>query len=32
MKDPIRTNPALTPEHVKNVEKVNTLLHLLWLL
>ena len=28
MKDPIRTNPALTPEHVKNVEKVNTLLHM----
>lgn len=28
MKDPVRTNPALTPEHVKNVEKVNTLLHM----
>lgn len=28
MKDPIRTNPALTPEHAKNVEKVNTLLHM----
>ncbi len=28
MKDPIRTNPALTPEHVKNVNKVNVLLHM----
>lgn len=28
MKDPIRTNPALTPEHAQNVDKVNTLLHM----
>lgn len=28
MKDPVRTNPALTPEHVQNVEKVNMLLHM----
>ncbi len=28
MKDPIRTNPALTPQHVKNVNQVNTLLHM----
>lgn len=27
-KDPARTNPALSPEHVKNVEEVNRLLHL----
>lgn len=28
MRDPVRTNPALTPEHVKNVEEVNRLLTL----
>lgn len=28
MQDPIRTNPALTPAHVKNVEEVNRLLQL----
>ncbi len=28
MKDPIRTNQSLTPEHVKNVNKVNVLLHM----
>lgn len=28
VKDPVRTNPALSPEHVKNVEKVNDLLRL----
>ena len=28
MRDPIRHNPALTPEHVKNVEEVNRLLTL----
>lgn len=28
LKDPVRTNPALSPEHVKNVEEVNRLLHL----
>lgn len=28
LKDPVRTNPALTPEHVRNVEEVNRLLHL----
>ena len=28
MRDPIRNNPALTPEHVKNVEEVNRLLNL----
>ena len=27
-RDPVRTNPALSPEHVKNVEEVNRLLHL----
>ena len=27
-RDPERTNPALSPEHVKNVEEVNRLLHL----
>lgn len=26
--DPVRTNPALSPEHVRNVEEVNRLLHL----
>lgn len=26
LRDPIRNNPALTPEHVKNVEEVNRLL------
>lgn len=26
--DPVRTNPALSPEHVKNVEEVYRLLHL----
>ncbi len=28
LRDPIRNNPALTPEHVKNVEEVNRLLTL----
>ncbi len=28
MRDPVRNNPALTPEHVKNVEEVNRLLTL----
>ncbi len=28
MRDPVRSNPALTPEHVKNVEEVNRLLTL----
>lgn len=28
MRDPVRNNPALTPEHVKNVEEVNRLLNL----
>lgn len=28
MKDPVRCNPALTPEHVKNVEEVNRRLHM----
>lgn len=28
LKDPVRTNPALSPEHVGNVEEVNRLLHL----
>lgn len=28
LKDPVRTNPALSPEHVRNVEEVNRLLHL----
>lgn len=28
MRDPVRSNPALTPEHVKNVEEVNRLLNL----
>lgn len=28
MRDPVRHNPALTPEHVKNVEEVNRLLTL----
>ncbi|MFR4223551.1 MAG: tetratricopeptide repeat protein [Akkermansia sp.] len=27
-RDPVRTNPALSPEHVKNVEEVSRLLHL----
>lgn len=27
-RDPVRTNPALSPEHVKNVEEVNRLLRL----
>lgn len=27
-RDPVRTNPALSPEHVRNVEEVNRLLHL----
>lgn len=30
MRDPVRNNPALTPEHVKNVEEVNRLLNLAW--
>ena len=30
LRDPIRNNPALTPEHVKNVDEVNRLLHLAW--
>ena len=30
MRDPVRSNPALTPEHVKNVEEVNRLLNLAW--
>ena len=30
MRDPVRSNPALTPEHVKNVEEVNRLLTLAW--
>ncbi len=28
LRDPVRNNPALTPEHVKNVEEVNRLLTL----
>ncbi len=28
LRDPVRNNPALTPEHVKNVEEVNRLLAL----
>ncbi|MBO5683646.1 MAG: tetratricopeptide repeat protein, partial [Akkermansia sp.] len=28
MRDPVRNNPALTPEHIKNVEEVNRLLNL----
>ncbi len=28
MRDPVRNNPALNPEHVKNVEEVNRLLNL----
>lgn len=27
-RDPVRTNPALSPEHVKNVEEISRLLHL----
>ena len=30
LRDPVRNNPALTPEHVKNVDEVNRLLHLAW--
>ena len=30
LRDPIRNNPALTPEHVKDVDEVNRLLHLAW--
>lgn len=30
MRDPQRNNPALTPEHVKNVEEVNRLLNSAW--
>ena len=30
LRDPIRNNPALTPEHVKNVEEVQRLLTLGW--
>ena len=28
LRDPVRNNPALTPEHVKNVDEVNRLLNL----
>jgi len=30
LRDPIRNNPALTPEHVSNVDEVNRLLSLAW--
>ncbi|MCH5285609.1 MAG: tetratricopeptide repeat protein [Akkermansiaceae bacterium] len=30
VRDPVRNNPALTPEHVKNVEEVQRLLSLGW--
>ncbi len=30
LRDPVRNNPALTPEHVKNVDEVNRLLNLAW--
>lgn len=30
LRDPVRNNPALTPEHVKNVEEVTRLLQLAW--
>lgn len=30
LRDPVRNNPALTPEHVKDVDEVNRLLSLAW--
>ena len=30
LRDPVRNNPALTPEHVKNVDEVQRLLQLAW--
>ncbi len=30
LRDPVRNNPALTPEHVKNVDEVDRLLQLAW--
>ena len=30
LRDPVRNNPALTPEHVKDVDEVNRLLNLAW--
>ena len=30
LRDPVRNNPALTPEHVKDVDEVNRLLTLAW--